>query len=72
MGYDFLISRSDGRKGCEFLPDRSNSLSNPVIPLKFSKTTKNLALPGLFCKCGQPKLAHACPPNLVHSWWRSC
>ena len=72
MGYDFLISLLDGCKGCEFLLNRSNSLSNPVILLKFSKTTKNLSLPGLFCKYGQAKLALACPPKVVHSRWRSC
>ena len=64
MGCDFLISHL-GREtmACEFLPNRSNSLSNPVILLKFSKTTKNLTLPGIFCKRGQPKLAHAFLPS---------
>jgi hypothetical protein len=54
-------------KDCEFLRNRSNFLSDPEIPLEFSKATKNLSLPSLICKCGQPKLARrACPPKLVH------
>jgi hypothetical protein len=60
----FLLVIWTRTKACELLPNRSNSLSNPVILLKFSKTTKNLALPGIFCNGGQPKLAHACPSQL--------